>query len=175
MKRLSLLTILLAVSVMSLAQHLRIDKETNSYRYDTIILDAGASKDVLMQRAKMFFATKYPEETMHIDSEMGKIIAIGTYQTPSTAFNLGGSTLKFKFDVDFKDGKYRFAIDDFTIYYNEVDGNFAPTGAIATNKLSPANGRLRVKFARRTDEHIRGVMRELALALSANNSTDDNW
>jgi hypothetical protein len=117
-----LLIALVGIGKVAMAQDLPYDTVQKKIIYTEVVQVAGASKDLLYDRALRTLKQMYqqPDKKLAVqDKANGKIVLNGFVrvllkQKNGTNFPMP-DLIKYKFTIQFKDGKYRYEITDFIV------------------------------------------------------------
>jgi len=117
------IALLILISFNSLAQ-LPIDSATQKFTYSGVV-EVDGDKNELYMRARAWFVSMYKDADQVIqleDKESGKIIGKGRFDV---VWQMGvARKIKHTVEMDFKDGKYRYKITNFMVYFSDVYNEF---------------------------------------------------
>jgi hypothetical protein len=96
------------------------DPTTGLFQYQEVVTVEGATADVLFARAKGFVLDTYRSAKAVIDLDdpvLHRLAARGGFEVP---YQGGVVTVQHKLSLEVKDGRYRYALDDFVTLENHT-------------------------------------------------------
>ena len=141
MKKLLLVLIFASIGFLAKAQRLPIDTVNNAVIYSEVVFVDNIPKDELYTRAREWFARTFrsAQNVLQMDDKSaGKIIGKGNDRGSVYLAPLVASSFleRYTISITVKDGKYKYAIFDFTVQNDPYQGMQYPErviNEIATN------------------------------------------
>ncbi len=161
MKKFYLLTALLCFSIVTLfaqsASQIEFKEEGGSYYYEEVVEVPQSAQSVIFERAKNWVMSNFKTADNNIvydDKEFHIVNTAAIKIDPKGFFTniIVNGTMDFKFQAWFKDGKYRYRIDNMT-YYLSTNG-----GPVTEHYSELKDNKMSNYLRRQASEKVSGIL-----------------
>jgi hypothetical protein len=160
-----------------------IDSTTGQVKYTEVIQVKDASKEKIYKKAKTWIASNFKSSdnmTETDDVNFEKLVGTGTLIVDSLRLPYWGKSyakrayINFKFIVFIKDGKCKYGIENFMLYYG--DGNSLIESDLIDIKpeMSKWTKGMRADFKKTVYERVDKTIKKLILSFTKTITEDEN-
>lgn len=165
---------------LGFGQDFPIDETTGQITYRGIVEVPGVPKMELFRRANLWVGRKIvkPEKPIQVSDTSGKLLFNVNYDTYYTYFGqrIYYGFSRFTFEIDFKDGKYRYTITDF--WHDSNNSQAVPTAGdlrIKRPNINQLRKGIWDRIKEDTDLYVKGLISSLEEGLKVSKSKDSDW
>ncbi len=151
------------------------DETTGDYSYKDVVKVENVTKEEMYAKAKKFILANFKngDNNNQFDEANLSIINTSTVLLDGAAgFNwtINNAQVNFKINLEFKDERYRFVINNIIVYVEERGAR----ETLTYGKISPKN-KPGKHIITQVNEKLLGVTNQLEKAIKSEKTKDSNW